>query len=179
MQLILDKHGYETIIEPIRHRMVHSIWRIVRDPDVVEDVLQTALESICKQWKKVQQHPNPTALVLRICINAACDFHRRGKRQPQEEQLSSESLASAQPTPRETLLEAEGRKKIIATIGKLPRRQAEALTLRALEELSYHDIAQAMGCCQSTARQLVSKARQNLSKRLMNQTAQPVSEVLK
>ncbi|MBZ5544338.1 MAG: hypothetical protein LAO07_11760, partial [Acidobacteriia bacterium] len=64
---------YERLIAPIEDRMIRSVWRIVRDPTDAEDALQDALLTVWKRWGPVRRHPNPHALALRICINAAHD----------------------------------------------------------------------------------------------------------
>src|SRR5512141_1924911 len=68
---------YERLIAPIEARLIRTIWGIVRDPADAEDALQEALAVIWRRWDRLQAHPNPEALVLRICINAAHDALRR------------------------------------------------------------------------------------------------------
>jgi DNA-directed RNA polymerase specialized sigma24 family protein len=75
-----DRPEYERLIAPIEDRMIRSVWRIVRDPDDAEDAFQDALLMVWKRWGQVRRHPNPHALVLRICINAAHDMLRRRAR---------------------------------------------------------------------------------------------------
>ncbi|MFY9726215.1 MAG: sigma factor, partial [Bryobacteraceae bacterium] len=69
-----DRHReYERLIAPIEGRMIRAVWRIVRDPDEVEDAFQEALLTVWKRWDRICIHPNPQALVLQICIHAAHD----------------------------------------------------------------------------------------------------------
>jgi DNA-directed RNA polymerase specialized sigma24 family protein len=59
--------------------MIQTVWRLVRNPDDTGDVVQAAIERTLKVLPKIRRHNNPTAYILRICMNAAYD-HLRGKR---------------------------------------------------------------------------------------------------
>ncbi len=58
------------------------------------------------------------------------------------------------------------RAAILAAIGRLPKRQAEAVLLRIVEEQSYEEIARGMNCSETTVRIHVMKARAALTRRL-------------
>ena len=68
-----DNSDYEDLIRPIEHQMIRSVWRIVADPGDAEDAFQDALAKVWKNWGRVRRHPNPHALILRMCANAAYD----------------------------------------------------------------------------------------------------------
>ena len=83
MAKVSGREGYEeydSLVRPIEGRMMRSVWRLAPDPDDAADVFQDASMKILRQWRKVRAHPNPQALVLRICVNAAYDFLRRKAR---------------------------------------------------------------------------------------------------
>jgi hypothetical protein len=63
--------SYDRFIRPTEGQMTRVVWRIVRDPEDAEDALQDALSTIWKKRRLVCTHPNPLALILKICINAA------------------------------------------------------------------------------------------------------------
>ena len=163
---------YNRLIEPIKQRMVNSIWRIVQDPEDTKDVMQGVLEQIWRKWNLVCRHPNPTALILRICINGAYSHLRIKKRHIcyGEESWDIQNTASNNPSPSECLEHREQLNKVLAALRSLPNRQAEAITMRVLEDLPYIEIAQAMGCKEATVRQLVSKARRTLNSMVQNNT---------
>jgi RNA polymerase sigma-70 factor, ECF subfamily len=158
---------YETHIAPIQRRMVNSIWRIVRDPDDVDDVLQEVLLRLLRRVGQVERHPNPTALILRTCVNAAIDHLRRGRSRNQALRSLGDSLPvmSGPPSPREVLVRRQQAEEVRMHLRHLPRREAEAIVLVVLEDLTYPEIASSMGCSESTVRVLVSKARKRLQTR--------------
>jgi RNA polymerase sigma-70 factor, ECF subfamily len=160
-------NDYDRLIAPIRRRMVNSIWRIVRDPDQTEDVVQEVMLRLVTRIERIRAHPNPTAMVLRMCVNGALDHVRRRRRRGAARPYPAEELPDRRNVaPPELLARDERRAEVLAAIAELPRRQAEALVLLAIEDVPYPEIAQTMGCRESTVRVLVSKARRRLRARL-------------
>jgi len=165
-----ERHGndnvrlYEELIAPMESRMMRSIWRVVRSSELAEDVLQDALTIIWKKFGKLRRHPNPQALILKICLNAACDALRKRKRRLREKQISvlSDRPALSDPGAMRTLVAKEMENEVLQAIGRLPRKQAVAVLMRVMHEESFDVIAHALGCSEVTARIHVSKGRARL-----------------
>ena len=139
-------NDYEQWIRPIEGQMIHSIWRIVRDADDADDAMQAALETVWKRLPKVRRHPNPHALVLRICANAAYDLLRRRARRgwAVNAETRSDAVVDRSPSPRETLHEEEQMTALFGAIARLTRSQGVAVLMRFVQEQSYTDIAEAL-----------------------------------
>jgi RNA polymerase sigma-70 factor (ECF subfamily) len=176
-----DHRDYESLIQPIEDQMIRSVWRIVRDPDDFNDAFQGALATIWKHVSRIRRHPNPHALILRICVNAAYDVLRRKARRRRREALEAitANLPDPAPSVAERLQNKEKRAEIFRAISQLPRNQAEAILMRFAQELSYSDIAQALGCSEVTARTHVSRARAWLCKRLAHLAPHSPKEAMK
>ena len=144
--------------------MIHSIWRITRDAHDSDDAMQNALVVIWKRWNRIGRHPNPQALVLKICIDAALDVARRRARDRREIEpiRRVNNVAHPSASPSEQMAGDELRRVIRAAINRLSRQQAVAVMLRIFEDLPYDQIAAAMGCREATARKHFERARANL-----------------
>ena len=155
---------YERIIAPIEDRMMHAVWRITRDADDAEEALQDALTRIWRRWDAVCAHPNPQALVLRMCLNAACDQLRRKIRRRKAAQVWSRLAGPlpAAPSPADSLSLSEKETAIFDAIAKLSRNQAAAVIMRLVQNQSYEEIARSLGCGGATARKHVERGRQRL-----------------
>jgi RNA polymerase sigma-70 factor (ECF subfamily) len=154
--------SYEELIAPVRERMMRIIWRIVRDPDEAEDTMQEVLTLIWRKLERFSGHPNPQALVIRICVNAAVDALRRQRRSRRfVDYRTLDSLPAGHSTDAWENKETEI--KVKEAIARLPRNQAAAVLLRVLEEQSYGEIARALGCGENTARTHVLRGRIKLS----------------
>jgi len=160
-----DESLYERLIRPGEGRMIALVWRILRDPDDADDAFQDALATVLKRIGKISRHPNPQALVLRICANAAYDVLRKKvcSRNRQDFSTLPDGLADESPTPWEKLDLQERQREIFAAIGQLSRNQAEAFLLRFVEDLPYSEIAETLGCCEATVRTHISRGRAHLS----------------
>jgi RNA polymerase sigma-70 factor (ECF subfamily) len=154
---------YERLIAPIRERMMRIIWRIVRDPDEAEDTMQEVLTLIWKKLDRFSGHPNPHALVLKICVNTAIDTLRRRHRHRRfvDPQILDRLPASESGDGWEC---KETEAMVREAIGRLPRKQAAAVLLRVLEEQPYEEIARVLGCGENTARTHVWRGRIKLSR---------------
>jgi RNA polymerase sigma-70 factor (ECF subfamily) len=157
---------FDRLIAGIERQMCRAIARIVDDPHDAEDALQNALTTIWRKRTMVQMHPNRDAIVLRVCIDAAYDLLRRGRRRQFGTQSVCEELADPRPEPLEELFEKEVRAALLAAVRDLPRNQSLAVHMRFVEELSYSEIAAGIGCADSTARKHVERGVRRLRQRL-------------
>jgi RNA polymerase sigma-70 factor (ECF subfamily) len=176
-----EKLLFEQLIKPVEHQMMRSIWRIVRDPEMAKDTLQESLTKIWKSLDRIRSHPNPRALVLKICLNAAIDSLRKRKRLNQHEKTELLHRFPIQSGTKD--YEALERKKIEAeilkAISRLPRRQAVAVVMRIIQDQPYEFIAQAMKCSETTVRIHVSRGRARLSQWLSHLKPVSLKEISK
>lgn len=159
---------YDRIIGPIEEQMIRSIGRIVRNRQDAEDAMQDALMTIWKRWNRVCNHPNPQAMVLRICIDAAYDQSRQRIRHDRKRDLTklTKKPIDQSPTPPQVAENSEQYRELMATIHSLPRQQAVATLMRVVQGQSYSDIASALGCAEVTARKHVARGRERLQSEL-------------
>jgi RNA polymerase sigma-70 factor (ECF subfamily) len=155
---------YERLIAPMEDRMMRAVWRVIRDPNDTEDAFQEALLTVWKRWDRIRTHPNPHALVLRICINAAYDILRRKARRGKwlEAVAVPEDVPDSSASAIQTISGAEQDAQVLRAIGLLPKNQARAILMHAVEEIPYGDIAAALDCRETTVRKHVARARTRL-----------------
>jgi RNA polymerase sigma-70 factor (ECF subfamily) len=155
---------FDQIVAPVERQMMQTVWHVLGNVHDAEDALQDALTIIVKRWKRVAQHINPRALIVKICAECAYDHLRRKLRETRRHQrLDDLDETSCDRGPAEELSQQELRLQIMSAISKLSRNQAVAFLLRNIQEQSYDDIAAALGCSVVTARKHVGRARQRLS----------------
>jgi RNA polymerase sigma factor (sigma-70 family) len=58
------------------------------DTQNAEDVLQEALADVYKRWKKIRQHENPEAYLMRVMVSKHADMRRKWLRRQQEKETS-------------------------------------------------------------------------------------------
>ena len=130
-----DTTIYDDLIAPMEAIMMRSIWRVVRNADLAEDALQDALSVIWKKRFQIQLHPNPPALILKICLNTAYDSLRKLKRMQRQIDLSSLDNA---PTPPEYGADRHLEEREIFEVKFLEKYCLEADLLE--KQLAGHDL---------------------------------------
>lgn len=168
---------YEGIIRPIEQQIMRSVWRITQDADDADDAVQEAMSQIWQRLPRIRAHPNPSALILRICTNVACDVVRRKSRREHREQ--SRDAAGADTSMRDVpalIVNTERREQVQAAIARLPEQQATAITMRFLLDRPYEEIAQALDCAEPTARVHVARGLSRLQDLLSHLNPSPTLE---
>jgi len=139
---------------------------VVRNADMAEDSLQDALAVIWKKRFEILRHPNPPALILKICLNSAYDSLRKLGRSRHQTDLSQLDNAPAPPhhSADRDLEAKELEEQVQRAIRRLPRKRALAVMMRLIQEESFEAIAQALDCSEVTVRIHISKGRAQLRK---------------
>jgi RNA polymerase sigma-70 factor (ECF subfamily) len=161
-----DRTIYDELIAPLEATMMRSIWRVVRNADLAEDCLQDALAVVWKKRFQIRLHPNPKALILKICLNAAYGSLRRLERMQRQTDISQLVDAPAPPDhdANRDLEEREIEEQVQHAIRRLPRKRALAVMMRLIQEESFEAIAQALDCSEVTVRIHISRGRAQLRK---------------
>lgn len=163
-----NRDDYEQLIQPLEQQMLLTIGRLVRDPDRAADVLQDAMTRIWFGLDRLKVHPNPQAYVLSVCISAAHDMLRKMKRiaTAQQAMVAEGRVRTGGPEPSAVLAEREVEQAVLNAISWLPVQQATAVLMRLIHEKPFADIAEALGCEESTARTHYARGRASLARDL-------------
>jgi RNA polymerase sigma-70 factor (ECF subfamily) len=161
-----DRKIYDELIAPLENTMMRCIWRVVRNADLAEDCLQDALAIVWKKRFRIRRHPNPRALILKICLNTACDNLRKQERMRHQTDLSRMADTPSPPDRNadHNLEESEYEEQVQQAINRLPRKRALAVMMRLIHEESYEAIAKALSCSEVTVRIHISRGRAQLRK---------------
>jgi RNA polymerase sigma factor (sigma-70 family) len=74
--------------------LLRAAKAICFDTQNAEDVLQEALADVYTRWKKVKEHENPEAYVIRVMVSKHADLRRKWGRKRQEKEVSWELAES-------------------------------------------------------------------------------------
>lgn len=125
-----------------------------------EDLAQDALIAAHRQWSRIGLLDSPAAWTRRVVINKAASLYQR--RQAELRALARlQPIRGSIPDP----LDAES-DHVWHEVRRLPRRQAEAITLFYIGDMSVGMVADVMGCSESTVRVHLHRARETLAARL-------------
>jgi RNA polymerase sigma-70 factor (sigma-E family) len=124
------------------------------DSELAKDVVQEVLIRVSGRWQEIGQLDRPEAYVRKMVVNEYLSWRRRSWRLIPSG-MSSHLPGSSVPDPADGYNE---RQALLAELAKLSGLRRTALVLRYYEGLSYAEIADVMGCTQSTVRGHVFKA---------------------
>jgi RNA polymerase sigma-70 factor, ECF subfamily len=146
---IVGEHG------PIVVRLARRI--LGPGPDAEDVVQQVFLEAF--QLRQKQEVGNWPGLLRKVATRRALD-RLRGRRRT--EPLDGLECADAGSSPHETAVARELAERLREAIAQLPDGQAAVFSLRYFNELSYDEIAQALGIEPSAVGMALHKARLKL-----------------
>jgi RNA polymerase sigma-70 factor (ECF subfamily) len=132
------------------------------DWGIAEDLTQDAFSAAHRKWDQID---NPAAWVRRVVANRAASHWRRRAR---------ETAAFARFAARSSavLLAAEY-DEFWGAVRALPRRQAQVVALRYLEDRSISEIADVLGIAEGTVKATLSHARAALARSLTLEEGEP------
>ncbi len=141
-------------------RRVAIARAMVRTGAAAEDLVQDSFAAAHRNWDRISGYEDPGAWVRRVVINRATSFRRRwGAEQRAIERLGSQStdtLPALSPRTAEVWEE----------VARLPRRQAQAIVLHYVDQLSMEEIGDVMGCSSGAVKSHLYRARARLNSSL-------------
>ena len=141
-------------------RLVAMLTALTGQRAVAEELSQEALLRAHVRWNRISRYDSPSAWVRRTAINLANNAWARRR----TEARLVNRLGALPPARESAVVDHE----FWATVRQLPDRQATAVVLHYLDDLSVRDVAAAMGCAEGTAKAHLHKGRANLALLLDN-----------
>jgi len=132
-----------------------------RDAHSADDVLQDVWFDVFRSLGRLEDAGAFAAWLYRIARDRAFRIlRRRGVVTMTRMDAASEVAAAA--TPDDALANGEAAAIVHASLDRLPHEQREVLLLRVVEEMSYDQIASAVGCNVGTVRSRLHYAKRAL-----------------
>ena len=156
----LGTESFEVFYRREYHAVVALAFALTGRAAVAEELAQDAFLVAHKSWAKVAAYDSPGAFVRRVVTNISISFTRR---------LTAEARALTRLGARPSVWAAPlppADADFWRSVRSLPRRQAQVLALRYLEDRSDHEIAHILGCSEPTVRVHLHNGRSALAVRL-------------
>jgi RNA polymerase sigma-70 factor (ECF subfamily) len=129
-------------------------------PTLAEEVAQEAMLVAYRRWRQIGDLHYPEAWTRRVCANLAVSQVRR--RAIEVRALLRLSGRRVSGEPEQPVVEDDFWREVRL----LPRRQAQAVALRYVYDLSVADIALTLNCSEGTVKVHLTRGRGVLAKRL-------------
>jgi RNA polymerase sigma-70 factor (ECF subfamily) len=168
-----DVEAFNQLVERYESAAYNVALRAIGSADDAADATQDAFISAYRAMGEFRGGSFKSWL-LRIVLNACHDISRRQRRRPATSMDAIvEEIGEAPwedpdaPDPETMLLSHEMRGVIEQVLAGLPEEQRIAVTLVDMQELSYEEAAEAMGCAVGTIRSRLARGRARLRDRLL------------
>lgn len=173
---------FEREAMPYLDALYGAALRLTRSPSDAEDLVQDTILRAYRFWGRFEAGTNLKAWLLRIQTNTFINRYRRSVRErkvfdgamaaPVGEGVMSRPALRGLNQPIEAAQRGILAREIQKAIDELPEDHRIMILLADVEELSYKEIADAVGCPVGTVMSRLHRARKRLQKKLLHQAVQ-------
>tara|TARA_B100000029_G_scaffold516831_1_gene635643 strand:+ start:316 stop:945 length:630 start_codon:yes stop_codon:yes gene_type:complete len=170
-----DIVAFEEIVERYRGRLYNCIYRMVHNTECAEDLLQETFLRVYRKRRNYKAISSLSTWIYTIALNLSRSELRKRKRRkffsldsPNYKTGSKERFELPDKTsgPGEKLETNELGRAIQHAIDLLPEKYKTVIILRDIEEMSYEEIGDILGCPTGTIKSRVNRARLKLQEKL-------------
>ncbi len=135
--------------------MVGLGFTLTGSREAAEEIAQEAMLRAYRNWGRVSSYDKPATWVRRVVLNLATSRWRRHR-------SAAKAMLRLHRRP-EWIEVSEETGVVWAAVRRLPRRQAEAISLRYGSDLTVDDIAETLDCAPGTVRTHLARGRAALA----------------
>jgi RNA polymerase sigma-70 factor (ECF subfamily) len=169
---------FEALFRPILSMAYGTAVRLTRDRTEAEDLVQDAALLAFRAFDSFQPGTNFKAWFFRILTNAFYSRHRKTKHE--RNNVSTEDLPalylyartaeiglhSQEPDPAAAMMDRFDTEHVAEALDALPEEYRVVASLYFVDDLSYQQIAEAVGCPVGTVRSRLHRGRRMLQRAL-------------
>jgi RNA polymerase sigma-70 factor (ECF subfamily) len=171
------RQEFDAEVLPHLDALFANALRLTRSRPDAEDLVQETVLRAFRFFERFERGSNVKAWLLRIQYNAFVNRYRRSAKErdikesmsdgPVGEDVVSRDALRALTDPTGTALRPIVLREIEAALDTLPEEHRMVVLLADLEELSYKEIAEVLGCPIGTVMSRLHRARRALRDRLL------------
>lgn len=155
-----DLRAFEDIVEYNTPFVMSVCLSYMKNRHDAEDACQEVFLKVWKSLSRFRGDSMFTTYLYTVSRNTCIDML---KKQPSVEEIP-EALADSRNTPEEEVVEREFNEEVWKALDELDTDMKTVLLLREKAELSYSEIAEALGISEGTVKSRISRARERLLK---------------
>ena len=167
-----DLYAMEVLINRHKDRIFTSIYLLVKDKHLAEDIFQDLFIKIIETFRvgKYKEENKFAQWAMRIGHNLCVDHFRKIKvkriiRTTDGSDLF-ELLNFAEPNAEDKIIKTQSSDRIMKLVSELPEEQREIIFLRHYADLKFREISKILNCSVNTALGRMRYALQSLRKKI-------------
>jgi len=168
-----NTEAFDQLVTRYRTRVFAMIYNMVHNE---QDAWDLAQDSFVKAWKSIGRFRGRSSFytwIYRIVMNVTIDWLRKKQVkgagaefndaiQLKEIEPASRTVPKADPLPHERMDQSEIRARIDNAIAQISPEHRAVILMKEIEEMQYHEIAEALGCSIGTVMSRLFYARKKL-----------------
>ena len=168
-----NTEAFDQLVTRYRTRVFAMIYNMVHNE---QDAWDLAQDSFVKAWKSIRSFRGRSSFytwIYRIVMNVTIDWLRKKQVkgagaefndaiQLREIEPASRTVPKADPLPHERMERSEIRARIDNAIAQISPEHRAVILMKEIEEMQYHEIAEALGCSIGTVMSRLFYARKKL-----------------
>ena len=163
-----DRQVLKVLYERHAGFVFRTAYRFLFDEEDARDITQSVFVTVMQTAHRYKPEAKLTTWLYRVVVNRCLNHRSRAShrlRGPQNEHDHLERVPAPEEGQPDRLMERAGQMaRLRDALLQLPERQRMALVLKRFEEMSYEEIAEALGCSKSSVESLLFRARQSSKK---------------
>ena len=163
-----SRQEFESFVDVFLDRLVRIAFHRLGSMEDAEDVVQDVFVKAYADRVRLRRVRRVGPYLYRMVANA-CIERRRGRRVLSLEELGPEDQPDRQSEVQEQMAAAEFIQRIEQLLRRLPERQAEVIRLKVLDQFTFAEIAETVGCSLPTVKSRLQYGLQKL-RRIIPQT---------
>jgi len=165
--------AFDQLVTRYRTRVFAMIYNMVHNE---QDAWDLAQESFVKAWKSIGRFRGKSSFytwIYRIVMNVTIDWLRKKRVKGGDAEFddaiqltqiepASKTVPKTEPLPHQMMERGEIRARIEKAIGQLSPEQRAVILMKEIDDMQYHEIAEALGCSIGTVMSRLFYARKKL-----------------
>ena len=169
-----DKTAFGKLVKKYHQKALYLAYDVIGDYDEAKDIAQDAFIRAYTKLGQFEKRARFSTWLYRIVVNLALDNYRKKKRYPlksldasiKEIESQNKEFDNISIKPDKLVEFDETQVKLDEALNELTENQKTATILRYFHQKSSKEIADIMGCAESTVRIHIHRALGNLKKYL-------------
>ena len=170
-----DNAAWEMVLVRFRRRVFHIAYKFTGKHDEAEDLTQEIFLKVFKSLEKFNRDADFRTWLSSVARNYCIDHYRARKREKEvlvEDALAYDLAPASYGNPYRALEDQDRRSLMRRGLDQLPDKLREAVILRDLQGLTYHEMATRLALPEGTVKSRINRGREELA-RLLLRALQP------
>ena len=170
-----DREKFRRIYVKYHRLIYHVAYQILHNNEDAEDAVQETFMRVVENFSKISEPicPKTKNFLVIICKNVSLSMLRERNRASTAELPDNLPDERTGADPQETSSEKDLVRRVVGAILALPDRYRDCMYMELIQEMSYREIASALGQKPETVRKRLQRGKKLLREKLREMGCEP------